>query len=600
MKTVDKIFENTQDKNKFLLKKSKINKILEKKEKSISIEIPFESNILQLDLGRKEKNNDSKKIYITKNNKTEVINIKRNDIYYIKDNLYSGFAIMNSDKIHMTINKGNKSYLVDNVNDNEYEIKEIFADPNKEFKCSALEVENIVKSINNQKKQTKSLTSYNITMIYDVDYFTYSNSFNSDVNQINLWVDQINANNQLALYNALRDGIHYPRGSPYVNNPEIWDYELNLVKSVHIWGQTDPMASYVNDAGNMLGSLRNTWLTDPSLVNLTRDYVHLLTTRTNTGTGGIAWLAGFCSTYGYALSANLDLNNSKWNQMVVPHEFGHNLSASHTHDCGWSTGALDSCYTPQGGCSGPGLPQPTPSNPTGTIMSYCHTISGGISNITSGNYHSTVIEEAFVEEIRANSGCLVNCTETGCTDPNACNYNPTADCDDNSCRYPGCTDPTKCNYDPNACADDGSCSGVEGCTDPFACNYNPLAGCNDGTCDYMMCAGCTQPSACNYNSSATINDGSCLFPGCTDPSACNYNPSAGCDDGSCKRYKFLGSCTNFNYTIFLVIIILAVITITVTSTSSRSQKKRNNINIIKDLNEINDKIKDLSKKLKNI
>ena len=84
MKIVDKIFENTQDKNKFLLKKSKINEILEKKEKSISIEIPFENDILQLNLERKEKNNDSKKIYITKNNKTEVINIKRNDIYYIK------------------------------------------------------------------------------------------------------------------------------------------------------------------------------------------------------------------------------------------------------------------------------------------------------------------------------------------------------------------------------------------------------------------------------------------------------------------------------------------------------------------------------------
>ena len=40
----------------------------------------------------------------------------------------------------------------------------------------------------------------------------------------------------------------------------------------------------------------------------------------------------------------------------------------------------------------------------------------------------------------------------------------------------GCTDSLACNYNPNAVCDDNSCSTIYGCTDPDACNYNPDAG----------------------------------------------------------------------------------------------------------------------------
>lgn len=46
----------------------------------------------------------------------------------------------------------------------------------------------------------------------------------------------------------------------------------------------------------------------------------------------------------------------------------------------------------------------------------------------------------------------------------------------------GCTDPNSCNYDPLANCDDGSCTGILGCIDPAACNYNSLANCDDGSC----------------------------------------------------------------------------------------------------------------------
>ena len=55
MKSVEKIFENIGSINKFSLKKNKINQILEKKENSINIEVPFEINFLKIKLERRKK-----------------------------------------------------------------------------------------------------------------------------------------------------------------------------------------------------------------------------------------------------------------------------------------------------------------------------------------------------------------------------------------------------------------------------------------------------------------------------------------------------------------------------------------------------------------
>ena len=68
-----------------------------------------------------------------------------------------------------------------------------------------------------------------------------------------------------------------------------------------------------------------------------------------------------------------------------------------------------------------------------------------------------------------------------------------------ACSGSGCTDVEACNYDPNAIVDDGSCGELDvcgicegdgstcsGCTDELACNYDPEALFDDGSCDEII------------------------------------------------------------------------------------------------------------------
>jgi hypothetical protein len=129
----------------------------------------------------------------------------------------------------------------------------------------------------------------------------------------------------------------------------------------------------------------------------------------------------------------------------------------------------------------------------------------------------------------------------------------------------GCTNPDACNFDALAATDDGSCIVIgAACDDGLSETVNDVIA-SDCMCvgEVVLAAGCTMPDACNFDATATIDDGSCLFvgspcddglaetindmigadcmclgefavvTGCTMPDACNYNTAATADDGSC-------------------------------------------------------------------
>ena len=173
---------------------------------------------------------------------------------------------------------------------------------------------------------------------------------------------------------------------------------------VHIWQSTDPMASFVNDAGSMLDNLRSTWENTPSLDAIQRDVTHLMTKRGNTGTGGIAYLDVNCGSFAYGFSAGMtsnttnNINSYSWNLDVVSHELGHNFGSNHTHWCGWSGGPIDDCYPAEGGCAdGPQVAQ-------GTIMSYCH-----LDNSTPKVLQLHPLVEQKMIQRMSNVGCYRSC-----------------------------------------------------------------------------------------------------------------------------------------------------------------------------------------------
>lgn len=159
----------------------------------------------------------------------------------------------------------------------------------------------------------------------------------------------------------------------------------------------------------------------------------------------------------------------------------------------------------------------------------------------------------------------------GCTDANACNFNPDATEDDGSCLTNDCagecggsvTEGTACDDGDDTTSDDVyqadcTCQGtsdtdVMGCTDTNACNFNPDANVDDGSCTSNDCEGecggsATEGTVCDDGNSDTENDvyqADCTCAGtpvqndvlgCTDPDALNYNPDATIDDGSCFDY----------------------------------------------------------------
>lgn len=164
-------------------------------------------------------------------------------------------------------------------------------------------------------------------------------------------------------------------------------YQISYLR---LWA-TDVDPYFQNDAFDLLYAFRDEWNLNQAGVH--RDIAHMLSERSLSSAGGVAWLWGVCEPldsgegYGYGLSGHLNgtfpmprqtLTPGNWDFMVVAHELGHSCGAIHTHEM---VPPVDNCGN--GDCS---------QAFGGTIMSYCHTCAGGTGNIDH-SLHPRLVNE---------------------------------------------------------------------------------------------------------------------------------------------------------------------------------------------------------------
>lgn len=214
-----------------------------------------------------------------------------------------------------------------------------------------------------------------VDIYYEADYSCYTGQGSNLANTIS-WVTDL-ANNVSVLYE--NDSVNV---------------KLSAIK---VWTVTDPYAGTVNTAEALpaFGSAMT--------AGFPGDLAHLLSRRALGG--GRAYLNVLCSSAPVRTGVSGNLGNSivplpaySWNSMVITHELGHNIASNHTQWCGWPGGAIDNCYTTEGGCP----PGPAPTN-GGTIMSYCHLTGSGI-NFANG---FGPLPGALIRNAVRNNNCIL-------------------------------------------------------------------------------------------------------------------------------------------------------------------------------------------------
>ncbi|MCC7246942.1 MAG: fibronectin type III domain-containing protein, partial [Saprospiraceae bacterium] len=256
----------------------------------------------------------------------------------------------------------------------------------RSFECAAREIEGQA-PVKLDHDVTPELINGCIEMFLEVDFALYTNK-GSMANTVNYMTGLFN---QMAtLYSNEQIGIR--------------------VAQLYVWTAQDPYP--INDSFSALSTFQT------QRVNWVGDLAHLVALG-GQNIGGVAWVNAICSSAnGYAYSniwaSYSSVPTYSWSVEVLTHETGHNMGSNHTHWCGWTGGALDNCYTTEGGCAA----GPAPTN-GGTIMSYCHLASYGINFSNGfGTQPGDVIRARVTSAYNNGNGCITaSCTPPTCAAP---------------------------------------------------------------------------------------------------------------------------------------------------------------------------------------
>lgn len=400
LSTVDQIPDKTLNK---ALKKSTVAKInlqsvanvMANKEEYIQVQIPYQSEIIEVQLykvnlfaeGFHVDTNKSKSISYEQgiyyrgivkgdSNSTVSFNFFKNELNGIISNQNLG---------NLVIGKINKK---DNLSD-----YIIYSDSDlnvvNNIQCHTKD--RVIPPNTNTQKATKTQSDRCVTMYFEIDNNLFQDNGSNTTTTSN-WMTSV-FNNVQTLYS--NEGI-----------------TISL-KSIYIWTTLDPYEGIGDSSSDYLYKFNEVRpVFDGDVGQLVGDDKGAF--------GGIAkTINGLCSTENFSYSdvefAYNTVPTFSWTVLVITHEMGHLLGSPHTHACAWNGNntSIDGCGPTrdvkyqEGTCDIGPIPS---SAEGGSIMSYCHLISGVGINLANGFGPQPA---AKILSIVNNSSCLsTDCINT--------------------------------------------------------------------------------------------------------------------------------------------------------------------------------------------
>ncbi|WP_264520137.1 M12 family metallo-peptidase [Flavobacterium sp. N1994] len=230
-----------------------------------------------------------------------------------------------------------------------------------EFECHAKDKEPTTNSAGSTNRNINSTRCVSLYFEIDNNLFVQNGS---DTTTTTNWMTSV-FNEVQTLYN--NDGITVG------------------LKSIFIWTDADPYEGIGTSSSDYL----NAFATNTPVFD--GDLGQLLGIDPG-GLGGVAVdINGLCTQLNYSYSDLNSINYAivptySWTVQVITHEFGHLLGSPHTHGCYWNGNntAIDGCGQQAGYSEGSCAQGPIPTGTGGTIMSYCHLVSGVGINLANG------------------------------------------------------------------------------------------------------------------------------------------------------------------------------------------------------------------------
>jgi len=267
----------------------------------------------------------------------------------------------------------------------------IYSDANmkvlNQFDCHVKEGTFTPKEKTNANKNT--LSDRCVTVYFEMDNNLYTN-FGSNTTTTTNWMTSV-FNNVQTLYD--NDGI------------------TAALKSIYIWTEADPYEGIGTSSSDYLqafGTQRPVFDGD----------LGALVGKDPGGLGGVAAsIGGFCSQSNFCY-ADIDYAYSSvptysWTVQVITHELGHLFGSPHTHGCYWNgdNTVIDGCGQQAGYHEGSCAQGPIPSSAEkGTIMSYCHLVSG--VGISFNNGFGPQPAQLILDTVNASTCLSLDCINT--------------------------------------------------------------------------------------------------------------------------------------------------------------------------------------------